>query len=174
MIVCRCLDGEITHIACDHPCHGTHPRFEQVARKIGIILKGLRPEPTADRMSVCPKCRGQLDKNGWLKADSSEASYTILMAATFGMFRGIPLPPEGRVDAMGRLNIGDTNDILNMFLSDDAKSSDASPSPTGPSPTRPGSFIGEWTNWNKAREDCLEALGDEEKAKERIRWVKAQ
>lgn len=128
--ICRCAAGQIFAVACDHPCHEAHPRFANKFEKINQIMQKLSPRKEDDsELDICPKCRCPKGMRGWLPPNTPEAFHTVLMAAVFGMYRGIILPEKSRAEMLERLNVADTNVILSEFLSDGHKPSDASPGP---------------------------------------------
>lgn len=82
--VCKYDGGMLTHVACDHPRHGSHPMFAPAYEKIQKLsarLKGVFPAPDGP----CPKCDGTY----WLQKDSAAAQQQVLMSQAFGMWRGI-------------------------------------------------------------------------------------
>lgn len=94
-----------THVACDHPCHGAHPRYRAAYERLRQRFQSMLPQPTG--ASACPKCAGE----GWIAIDAPEARKLILMAATFNMFKGVPLG-----DGTTGLKQDHVRDTMAMFL----------------------------------------------------------
>lgn len=116
MPLARIRDGAVVALGCDHPRHGCHPRFREAYAKVREILGRLRTEQDP---GPCPKCDG----TGWLKSNSTEARHTMLMALTFGMWRGVGFKPRG-------LQPGSAADTMGSLLADQT-SACASSGPDG-------------------------------------------
>jgi len=116
MWLCKIRDGQVTAIGCDHPRHGCHPKYREAYAKVRKILSKLRKELDT---GPCPKCGGA----GWLDNNTAEARHTMLMALTFGMWRGISFTPRG-------LQPGSAADTMDSLLADQS-SAGASSAPVG-------------------------------------------
>lgn len=97
-----------THLHCDHPCHGVHPRYKaaysDVYERFGHVLPKRTPE------EECPKCSG----DRWLPIDSEGARQQFVLAATFQMMRGVDVTPK---DGDGTLNPDHVRATIAVFLS---------------------------------------------------------
>ena len=83
--VCLYSDGRMTHVACDHPRHGPHPRFRELYRSINDIMDRLKVRGGVDD-GPCPKCDGLY----WLEAESAAACQEVVLSLAVGMWRGVP------------------------------------------------------------------------------------
>jgi len=125
-------DGELwrtTHLACDHPCHGPHPRYRKLYEKLrgefGPLLPGTTPP------EECPKCAGEV----WLPADTDVARQQFIMNTTMQMCRGIPLAGDGYDSS--QLNPEHVRATIATFLSGGEPAPVvASDSPAGVAPGR--------------------------------------
>jgi len=69
-----------THIACDHSCHGCHPRYRELYARL--------PKKEYD---ACPLCKGEK----FFPIEHAESQRKIMLANTIRMFRGIALEKDG-------------------------------------------------------------------------------
>lgn len=103
--VCRIVGGKLDAIACDHPRHGCHPRYEEKLARYRELMSRLREKaPSWD--DSCPKCEGV----GWLGTNTPEARHTVLLALMMGMWKGVAFRP--RV-----LSASQTSDTIQELLS---------------------------------------------------------
>jgi len=75
-------------LACDHPCHRPHPRYQraydQLYREFGALLPPRTPE------TECPKCHG----DGLLPIDSVEAQQLFMHVVAMQIYKGVVLTSE--------------------------------------------------------------------------------
>lgn len=102
--VCRYTDGKLTHVACDHPRHGSHPKFASNYAKIKMLSERLKFIGYNDD-GPCPKCDGKY----WLDLSSPAAQQQVVMSLAFGMWRGIAYTAR-------QLKPEDTSAMISAFL----------------------------------------------------------
>jgi len=85
-------------LACAHASHGAHPKVAGVMGELREQVKaaGLDKWIRFQDSSICPVCGGA----EWLPPDSEQARGLVVMAHSFGIFRGIKIPKaaEGLTD----------------------------------------------------------------------------
>lgn len=124
-------DGwELEAIACDHPSHGVHPRYEEAAKLLAAQVAKVRERSGFIAPSKpCDKCDG----NGWMEPASSGAQLSVILCGVVRMFRGIEIGAPG--PDSGGLSPSAAADTINAFLSAGGMSRHvASPDPTASSP----------------------------------------
>jgi hypothetical protein len=89
----------VTHIACPHPDHGVHHRFQEMQDRIKAIMAELGT-------SANPQATAHDCQDGWIEFGSPMANLVCQMAKSFGHFRGIPLTSHEEID-----NNGDIHDL---------------------------------------------------------------
>lgn len=109
MDVARVKDGQVVAIACDHPSHGTHPRYRQAYVSLNRLLVRYIPLPMPE--SRCETCQG----TRWLKPSSEAAVRMVLIAMTCLLFRGIQVRPKDGFDMTSN------RDTLFRFLREQVK-----------------------------------------------------
>ncbi len=110
----------LTHLACDHPCHGTHLRYSELYKK--LISLGIGNKY---KVSECPKCDG----SGLLSIDSYNGRQSVKLMQGMGVFRGVRLLQNHKQE---QLNVDNVHGTVEAFLSGVCKASrGASVSPVG-------------------------------------------
>jgi len=82
-------------LACPHGSHGSHPkvrdRFAELRRKVAERGLGDFIRFNESAAADCPLCGGA----EWFPVDSGQARGVVILASSFGVFRGVRIPTEG-------------------------------------------------------------------------------